>query len=118
MSTNIPSIQNQNTIPIHHGGGHGHGKKIANIQPVLEEALKETKSKPKKSLKSQMAEKLTIDPDAEHKQNNKQSKEQRAKKQLEEETVAEKPFGLDTLEFIGQVNMMGTYRKYGVKKFD
>jgi hypothetical protein len=119
MSNDISSVQNQiqNAIQIHHGGGGGgHGKKINKMQFVAIEAEREGKVKPKKPFKSEITTKIAVNPDADSKQqqqNNKSSQEQN-----KDEETEEKAFGLDTLELIGQNNMMTIYTLAQIKEFN
>lgn len=111
MSSDISSIPNQpqNVTPTHHGGG-GHGKKINKQQFTIDEDKKETK--PQKSLKSKL---LNVNPDAHSRQQNKQEQEKPSKEQHKNKNTEKQPLGLDTLEFIGQVNKIAIYTMNNIK---
>ena len=119
MSNDIATVQNQiqNVIPDHHGGG-GHGKRINKMQLLAGEAEKKVKVKSKKTFQSEMATRLAINPDADSKRQQQQQTEEFLQEQNKAKETAEEDFGLDTLELIGQSNMMMISTFDPSKKYD
>lgn len=121
ISNDISSVQNQiqNATQIHHGGG-GHGKKINKMPFAVSEAERKAKIKPKDPLKSEQSTKIAVNPDADSKhQEQQQDRKSSQEQNSDEEAEAEgKSFGLDTLEQIGQSNMIMIYTLANIKKSD
>jgi hypothetical protein len=118
MPNDISSIQNQiQNATMIHPGGHGHNKNINKMQFAMIENEKEIGMKPKTLFKSKMATEININPDADSEQK-KQQKEKSSKGQTKDGESKKKPFGLDTLEIVGQMNMAAMYTLAAIKKPD
>lgn len=104
MPNYISSLQLrvQNITPVYRPGysfGHRNSKKNNNLQRISSIDEKEP------DFKSEMATTININSGVDSNQQNKQGKKY-SKTPTKNKIAAEKPFGLDSLEFISQLNKM------------
>ncbi|MBU2699093.1 protein required for attachment to host cells [Sporomusaceae bacterium BoRhaA] len=117
MSNDMSFIQNQiqNAALVHHVGGHGHGKIINNMSVTVWEDEKEIRVR-SKPINLTMTVQINVNPDTDSDQK-KQKKENSSQGQKKDEEMEEKPFGLDSLEIIGQINRT-VYTLANIKNFN